>query len=128
MPCPRRRCPRPCPPPKPRRRWPRASRSEMEFLIVLAILLVVVLFVTTPLRRARMAPVRARVDDHATLVEELEAAREAKYREIRDAELDHQMGKLSDADYEVVDRALRGEAVEIMRALDGEQPATIEHA
>jgi len=100
----------------------------MEFLIVLAILLVVVLFVTTPLRRARMAPVRARVDDHATLVEELEAAREAKYREIRDAELDHQMGKLSDADYEVVDRALRGEAVEIMRALDGEQPATIEHA
>jgi hypothetical protein len=51
-------------------------------------------------------------------LDELEAAREAKYREIRDAELDHQTGKLSDADYEALDRTLRGEAVEILRALD----------
>ena len=29
---------------------------------------------------------------------ELEAAREAKYREIRDAELDYRTGKLSDDD------------------------------
>ena len=49
---------------------------------------------------------------------ELEAAREAKYREIRDAELDHRTGKLSDADFEAIDSGLRAEAVEILRAID----------
>ena len=46
----------------------------------------------------------------APSVAELEAAREAKYREIRDAELDHQTGKLSDADFEAIDEraACRG--------------------
>jgi membrane protein implicated in regulation of membrane protease activity len=51
-------------------------------------------------------------------VEELQAAKEAKYREIRDAELDRQMGKLSDDDWRTVDRDLRGEAIEILRRLD----------
>ena len=92
----------------------------MQFLIVLAILLTVVLVVTTPFRRP---PAPAQDTGHAATVEELEAAREAKYREIRDAELDHQTGKLSDADYDLLDGALRAEAVEIMRALDR---ATIE--
>ena len=50
--------------------------------------------------------------------EELEAAKEAKYREIRDAELDHRTGKLSDADWRAQDRALRAEAVDILRRLD----------
>jgi hypothetical protein len=96
----------------------------MQFLIVLAILLVVALFVTTPLRR--VASLEAPADDtaHDTVLEELEASREAKYREIRDAELDHQTGKLSDEDYELLDRSLRGEAVEILRQLD--RAATIE--
>ena len=49
---------------------------------------------------------------------ELEAAKEAKYREIRDAELDREMGKLSAEDHRTVDRELRGEAIEILRALD----------
>ena len=49
---------------------------------------------------------------------ELEAARDAKYREIRDAELDHRTGKLSDADWRAQDRALRAEAIEILRRLD----------
>jgi hypothetical protein len=48
----------------------------------------------------------------------LEAARDAKYRELRDAELDHQTGKLSDADYEAIDSTLRAEAMELLRALD----------
>jgi hypothetical protein len=51
-------------------------------------------------------------------IAELEAARDAKYREIRDAELDHRTGKLSDADYQALDQSLRAEAVEILRALD----------
>lgn len=49
---------------------------------------------------------------------ELEAAKEAKYREIRDAELDREMGKLSPEDYRKVDRELRDEAIEILRRLD----------
>jgi hypothetical protein len=48
---------------------------------------------------------------------ELEAAREAKYREIRDAELDYRTGKLSREDYEAVDGALRAEALEILNRL-----------
>ncbi|HEX6688080.1 MAG TPA: heme lyase CcmF/NrfE family subunit [Solirubrobacterales bacterium] len=50
---------------------------------------------------------------------ELEALKEAKYREIRDAELDHAAGKLSDEDFALLDAELRKEAVEI---LDTEQP------
>jgi len=53
-----------------------------------------------------------------TRVAELEAAKEAKYREIRDAELDHQMGKLSRDDWRAVDRDLRAEAIDILRELD----------
>jgi hypothetical protein len=51
-------------------------------------------------------------------LQELNAAKEAKYREIRDAELDREMGKLSQADWRAVDRELRGEAIEILRELD----------
>jgi hypothetical protein len=85
----------------------------MELLIVLAVLAVVVLVVSAPLRR----PGR---DEEAEDAEraELEAARDAKYREIRDAELDHRTGKLSDADWRALDRGLRAEAVEILRRLD----------
>jgi hypothetical protein len=60
--------------------------------------------------------------------EELEAAKEAKYREIRDAELDFRMGKLSEREWRETDRELRGQAIEILRQLDryggdaGEQP------
>jgi len=48
----------------------------------------------------------------------LEAAREAKYRELRDLELDYHTGKLSDEDYRLTDAALRSEAVEILEQLD----------
>jgi hypothetical protein len=51
-------------------------------------------------------------------LQELQAAKEAKYREIRDAELDREMGKLSKEDWRSVDRDLRGEAIEILRELD----------
>ena len=47
----------------------------------------------------------------------LEAAREAKYREIRDVELDYRSGKLSREDYEAVDAALRAEAITILDRL-----------
>ena len=87
--------------------------GPLEFVIVLAILAGVVLFVSAPLRRGAG-------DDEAepASLAELEAAREAKYRELRDAELDHRTGKLSDEDYEALDRSLRGEAIEILHQID----------
>jgi cytochrome c-type biogenesis protein CcmF len=45
---------------------------------------------------------------------ELDALKEAKYREIRDAELDHAAGKLSDEDFALLDAELRKEAVQIL--------------
>ena len=85
----------------------------MEYVIAFALLaLVVALVVARPLRRSA-DPVRE--DSHRA---DLEAAKQAKYREIRDAELDHRMGKLSDEDWRAVDRELRAEAAEILRRLD----------
>jgi hypothetical protein len=88
-----------------------------ELLIVLAVVACLVLFISAPLRRAGL-PAEEPAD-----VAELEAAREAKYRELRDAELDHRTGKLSDEDYAELDTALRAEAIEILRGIDR---ATIE--
>jgi cytochrome c-type biogenesis protein CcmF len=51
---------------------------------------------------------------------ELEALKEAKYREIRDAELDHAAGKLSDEDFALLDAELRKEAVEILDGANGD--------
>jgi hypothetical protein len=52
----------------------------------------------------------------------LEAAKEAKYREIRDAELDRRMGKLSEADWHATDRELRAQAIEILKEIDALPP------
>ncbi|MEA2449606.1 MAG: hypothetical protein QOG63_1538 [Thermoleophilaceae bacterium] len=86
----------------------------MEFgiaIIVLAALAAVVL--GAPLRRG---PEIDRREDERRAA--LEAAKEAKYREIRDAELDFRMGKMSEADYRTTDRELREQAVGILRELD----------
>jgi hypothetical protein len=80
-------------------------------LILLAAL--VALAVSVPLRRRGEGERREEIR-----IEELRAAKEAKYREIRDAELDHRMGKLSQEDWRAVDRELRGEAIVILRELD----------
>ena len=93
----------------------------LQFLIVLAILAVVVIVVTGPLRsasRPSASVAEAAASEDTAEIADLEAAREAKYREIRDAELDHSTGKLSDADFEELERTLRAEAVEILHALD----------
>jgi cytochrome c-type biogenesis protein CcmF len=49
---------------------------------------------------------------------EADARKEAKYREIRDAELDHAAGKLSDEDFAAVDAELRREALEILSQIE----------
>jgi hypothetical protein len=79
------------------------------FLLTAAVAVVVVL----PLRRPEGVDRR-----EESRIEELRAAKEAKYREIRDAELDREMGKLSPDDWRAVNRDLRGEAIAILRELD----------
>ena len=83
-------------------------------LIVIVLLAVVVWLVSGPLR----AGASATEDPDVGRREDLEAAKEAKYREIRDAELDYRTGKLSEADWRVIDRDLRAEAMELLRRLD----------
>ena len=91
----------------------------MAYVVVLVVLAVAVFVISAPLRAGRTP----REHESANRLAELEAARDAKYREIRDAELDMATGKLSDEDYAAIDRTLRGEAIEIMHALDRVAPA-----
>jgi hypothetical protein len=86
----------------------------IDFLVILAVLALVAWLVTGPLRR----PAAEEDERRRAELADLEAAREAKYREIRDAELDYKTGKLSDEDFRALDTTLRGEAIEILRRLD----------
>jgi hypothetical protein len=113
--------------------------SVLALFLALVLAAVVVLVISAPLRAARRSPETASagrqkpgcasVGEHASADrDELETAREAKYREIRDAELDYRTGKLSREDYETIDGALRAEAVEILNRLaaleQGSSPAS----
>ena len=49
---------------------------------------------------------------------ELEARKQAKYREIRDTELDHAQDKLSDEEFARQDAELRREAIAILKEID----------
>jgi hypothetical protein len=108
-------------------------------ILMLVLLGVVILVISAPLRGARsplgIDPAEARADlREAELREgrlELEVARDAKYREIRDAELDYRTGKLSREDFAATDGALRAEALELLdrlSALEGEGATESEDA
>jgi hypothetical protein len=78
-----------------------------------------VLVVGAPLRAGRADAVGESADPRLLAMrEELEAEREAKYREIRDAELDYRTGKLSLEDYTAVDGALRAQALRILNRIE----------
>jgi len=89
--------------------------DPIAVLAIFAVLLAAVALISGPLRHESREADRVRDDSER---EELEAAKEAKYREIRDAELDFHTGKLSEDDFREIDRTLRGEAVDILRRLD----------
>ena len=99
----------------------------MEILLAIVILACLALFVAAPLRRSRADASPGEADDDPRIAD-LEARKEAKYREIRDAELDHAQGKLSDADWARADAQLRREAIEILKELDAARGGQSESA
>jgi uncharacterized membrane protein len=92
----------------------------MEILLGVAIVLLLILvpvFVGWPVFRRERASEDGGERADAELAE-LEARKDAKYREIRDAEADRAAGKLSDEDFRRIDRELRREAIEILKQID----------
>lgn len=87
----------------------------MEFLLAVLIVALVAWFVTAPLRERRSADGG---DPTAAELADLEARKQAKYRQIRDAEADHASGKLSDGDFGRLDAELRAEAIGILKEID----------
>lgn len=86
----------------------------MDYVLAVVVLLALVaLVVARPLRRAHEYE-----GSESQLREELEAAKEAKYREIREAELDRRTGKLAEQDWRRIDRELRAEAIAILKRID----------
>jgi hypothetical protein len=88
----------------------------MQLFLVTLVLFGAATLMASPLiwRDGRLRRARAQDPDELAL----EAAKEAKFREIRDAEHDFRTGKLSREDYRALDTTLRAEAIEILRRLD----------
>jgi hypothetical protein len=50
---------------------------------------------------------------------ELTARRDSVYQALRELRFDHQVGKVSEADYKVFDTQLKGQAVTVLKEIDG---------
>jgi len=88
----------------------------MEIVLALVILALLALFVIAPLRR-RAGEAGGATGESPELAD-LEARKEALYRQIRDAELDREQGKLSQADWARLDSELRAEAIAVLKQID----------
>jgi hypothetical protein len=88
----------------------------MELLLTAIMLGAVLTMIAAPLRSGRRPQSGGPSARRA-----IEIAKDAKYREILDAELDFQTGKLSEPDYREVDRQLRLEAGALLR-LEAAEP------
>jgi flagellar biosynthesis/type III secretory pathway M-ring protein FliF/YscJ len=86
-------------------------------VLAIAVVLGVAYFVLEPLR-SEPDPGQREEEGRAAEMADLDARKEAKYREIRDAELDRASGKLSDEDFRRQDAELRREAVEILERIE----------
>jgi hypothetical protein len=89
--------------------------DPLVVVLVLVAVAVTVAIVAAPLRAGRAQEEDA---ERVSALADLEAAKESKYREIREAELDYRTGKLSEGDWRTIDRELRAEAMELLRRLD----------
>jgi hypothetical protein len=83
-------------------------------LLIAALVVFVVWLLSGPFRARGLVAPSPDSDERRAL----ESAKEAKYAEIRDNETDFRTGKLSDEDFNALNRQLRAEAVEILRAID----------
>lgn len=87
----------------------------MEILFAILLLAAVGAWISVPLRRAPNLPEPGLEDPQMA---ELEARKQAKYREIRDTELDHAQNKLSDDEFGRQDSELRRDAIGILKEID----------
>ena len=87
----------------------------MEIVLAAAIVVLLAWFVTAPLRER---PAAKPADRTEAELADLEAQKQAKYRQIRDAEADHASGKMSDEDFRRLDTELRAEAIQILKGID----------
>lgn len=94
----------------------------MSFLLALLLLGCLAALVLIPLRRPAEDPAQAEVShDREELraeLAELEARKEARYREIRDAESDHAAGKIDQDDFESLSAELKAEAADVLERMD----------
>ncbi|HKJ35876.1 MAG TPA: hypothetical protein VKA36_04855 [Solirubrobacterales bacterium] len=90
----------------------------MELALAILIIAAVAAFVAVPFRRGADGEATATVSTADPAMADLEARKQAKYREIRDAELDHAQGKLGEAEFARQNAELRAEAIEILRRID----------
>jgi hypothetical protein len=94
----------------------------VEVLIVIVLVGLVAAFALRPLwdpERGGAAP----VETADPVLADLEARKQAKYREIRDTELDRAQGKLDEDEFRRQDAELRTEAIAILRAIDAHNAA-----
>ena len=107
--------------------------SVLIAILALALFALVVFVVSAPLRAARSQgapeelvgePSTEHDAEQVADLNELHSERDAKYREIRDVELDFRTGKLSKEDYEAIDAQMRAEALEILDRLEAAEAST----
>ena len=91
----------------------------LEIVVGALIILVVLAWVIQPLRRARVNRLQIAAAPESQQLENLLFEREAALLAIRDLQLDHDMGKLSDDDFAELDARYRAHAIEILKELDG---------
>lgn len=94
----------------------------MEILLAVIIVALVAAFVLVPFRSAAGGGPAKSVPTEDPALADLEARKQAKYREIRDTELDHEQGKLGEAEFRRQEAELRAEAIAILREIDDLNP------
>ena len=98
----------------------------MIFVIVLGALLLIgiaAVAIAWPLVQERSGMPEYAIGGEAAVVEdplvELTARRDSVYQALRELRFDHQVGKVSEADYKVFDAQLKGQAVAVLKEIDG---------
>lgn len=88
----------------------------MVYVLIAALCLALVALVAWPLAFRPLAPAAPadQMDDRRAVEEELRASLDA----IREIEMDHRAGNLSEEDFEALDRDERARAVALMRRRD----------